>query len=280
MCLGMQARGVQGNQDILTFAGSKDPCYKDRRREASCTGCCSGIVKDSGPFQGLPTSCDEYPFASTVEGGQNAHRSCVVAFQNSLQGGRLSAFYSNLQYGQQFVVRVVGISCASVRESDLQGCGGANRKRQDQDLNFDDGLLSGTEDQVRAIGDNSTQATVISFGDLRTGEYVSRLRLLAGQADRAVILSNSGNELVSGVSMADLAGTGTSLDFELDSDEFESGVGALVYTSERSINVSYIFEAKAASASSIPTGMGALSKPAWTARIYLSLVMATIFGSL
>jgi len=39
MCLGMKDRGVVGNQDILTYAGSKDPCYKDRRSEVKCGGC-------------------------------------------------------------------------------------------------------------------------------------------------------------------------------------------------------------------------------------------------
>jgi Deoxyribonuclease NucA/NucB len=152
MCLGMQGR----NQGILTYAGSKDPCYKGRRNNASCDGCCAGtvhpllgwlshltfkigVLKDSGPFKGFPTSCDEYPFASTVEGGFGAHRSCVVAFQNNIQGGYLSAFYKKLSYGQQFIVRVSGIDCSTVQESDLQGCGGAKIKRQ----NFgDDGTSS------------------------------------------------------------------------------------------------------------------------------------------
>jgi len=38
-----------------------------------------------------------------------------------------------LTYGQQFIVRVVGISCSDVQESDLQGCvsGTSKLKRQD-----------------------------------------------------------------------------------------------------------------------------------------------------
>lgn len=90
-----------------------------------------GVVKDTGIFKGFKTSCDEYPFASTVEGGDGAHISCVVAFQNSLQGGYLNAFLSKLEYGQQFVVRVVGIDCSTVQETDLQGCVASKVKRQD-----------------------------------------------------------------------------------------------------------------------------------------------------
>jgi hypothetical protein len=90
------------------------------------------VIKDTGPFQGFPTTCDEYPFASTAEGGTGAHKSCVVNFENSLQGGMLGPFMKTLTYGQSFIVRVVGINCADVEESDLQGCGsGASKfKRQ------------------------------------------------------------------------------------------------------------------------------------------------------
>jgi hypothetical protein len=39
----------------------------------------------------------------------------------------------NLTYGQQFIVRIVGINCTDVQESDLQSCanGGSKFKRQD-----------------------------------------------------------------------------------------------------------------------------------------------------
>jgi hypothetical protein len=88
------------------------------------------------------TSCDQYPFASTVEGGAGAHKSCVVGFQNSLQGGKLGPFLSKLTYGQQFVVRIVGINCANVQESDLQGCvnGASKLKRQDSGGQSDSGF--------------------------------------------------------------------------------------------------------------------------------------------
>jgi hypothetical protein len=40
---------------------------------------------------------------------------------------------SKLSYGRQFIVRIVGINCADVQESDLQGCvnSGSKLKRQD-----------------------------------------------------------------------------------------------------------------------------------------------------
>lgn len=65
-----------------------------------------------------------------AEGGENAHKSCVTAWQNSLQGGLLSLLGSKLVRGEQFVVRVVGIDCADVQETDLQSCKGSTEKRQ------------------------------------------------------------------------------------------------------------------------------------------------------
>ncbi|PWN47466.1 hypothetical protein IE53DRAFT_321165 [Violaceomyces palustris] len=48
---------------------------------------CSGNPDDSN-------SCDEYPFASSQEGGAGAVTRCVPAHENSVQGGTLSSFYS------------------------------------------------------------------------------------------------------------------------------------------------------------------------------------------
>ena len=114
----------------------------------------SGVIKDSGPAKGDQTSCDEYPFASTVEGGDGAHIKCVVARQNSIQGGQLwGRLQQNLNYGDRFVVRIKGIECSNVQESDLQSCGGS-RKRQFSGYGGDPGLLddrSGTEGRNDAI---------------------------------------------------------------------------------------------------------------------------------
>ena len=102
------------------------------------------MLKDSGPFTGSPTQCDEYPFASTAEGGPGAHKSCVVAFEDRLQGGKLGRFMKKLTYGQLFIVRIVGINCTDVQESDLQGCvnGGSKLKRQDNGVQSASGFTS------------------------------------------------------------------------------------------------------------------------------------------
>jgi hypothetical protein len=54
-------------------------------------------------------SCDEYPFASTYEGGEYASFAIVPVAENDLQGRQLSAFYwaHGVQAGDTFLVVVV-----------------------------------------------------------------------------------------------------------------------------------------------------------------------------
>lgn len=60
---------------------------------------CSGNPTDSN-------SCDEYPYASSQQGGAGAVTRCVPAHENSVQGGTLSSFYtrSSIQDGDPYTV--------------------------------------------------------------------------------------------------------------------------------------------------------------------------------
>ncbi|SAM82111.1 uncharacterized protein UBRO_04400 [Ustilago bromivora] len=49
---------------------------------------CAGKPADSN-------SCDEYPYASSQEGGAGSATRCVPSTENSRQGGTLSSFYTN-----------------------------------------------------------------------------------------------------------------------------------------------------------------------------------------
>jgi hypothetical protein len=63
---------------------------------------CKGFVAAKGK------SCDEYPYASTSQGGAGAARTAVNAKENSSQGGNLVGFYNanRLFYGEKFNVKV------------------------------------------------------------------------------------------------------------------------------------------------------------------------------
>jgi Deoxyribonuclease NucA/NucB len=52
------------------------------------------------------TSCDEYPFASTLEGGAGASIAPVPVSEQNSQGGTLSSFYqqNNVPIGGKFFV--------------------------------------------------------------------------------------------------------------------------------------------------------------------------------
>jgi hypothetical protein len=66
---------------------------REHRRQA----CGGRPFKPGGKFnksgqRGKRTSCDEYPFASTVEGGRGAHIVGVEPRENNSQGGQFSGF--------------------------------------------------------------------------------------------------------------------------------------------------------------------------------------------
>ncbi|KJK46340.1 hypothetical protein UK23_23775 [Lentzea aerocolonigenes] len=66
---------------------------------------CTAAVK----AQYKPNSCDEYPHASSQEGGANASTAGVPAGEQRIQGGIVNATYStnNLQPGDEFLVVIL-----------------------------------------------------------------------------------------------------------------------------------------------------------------------------
>lgn len=62
------------------------------------------------PVQPDDPECDEYPFATTHEGGRDASIAPVPPVENRRQGGALSAFYAKerVRVGDEFLVRVKG----------------------------------------------------------------------------------------------------------------------------------------------------------------------------
>jgi Deoxyribonuclease NucA/NucB len=55
-----------------------------------------------------PYSCDEFPYASTTQGGKGAPVQKVLLSENKAQGGNLGAFYNanRLHYGEKFHVKI------------------------------------------------------------------------------------------------------------------------------------------------------------------------------
>lgn len=94
---------------ILTRSTSKE-LQTSNRYEA-----CKKVVNGVKVFVASPTeiaagrtSCDEYPFATTLEGGLGATTAAVKPTENSSQGGTLGGFYKSkgIKDGDKFKVEV------------------------------------------------------------------------------------------------------------------------------------------------------------------------------
>ncbi len=84
----------------LTYIGADNDSLQRRNHDQAC--------KDIESPRPTGYQCDEYPFASTYQGGAGASASLVPKLENRRQGGQLSDFYQryNLTNGSQFVVGI------------------------------------------------------------------------------------------------------------------------------------------------------------------------------
>ncbi|KAK0536240.1 hypothetical protein OC835_002080 [Tilletia horrida] len=83
-CYAIQCAG----KPTLLHRDSNDATYHRTQNACRSPNRCSGNPTDSN-------SCDEYPYASSAEGGAGAVTRCVPSHENSVQGGTLSSFYTN-----------------------------------------------------------------------------------------------------------------------------------------------------------------------------------------
>jgi RHS repeat-associated protein len=83
----------KGHPVILHYDGNAS--RRDERR---------AMALKNYPTRSDGTTRDEYPYASTYEGGIGSLVAYVPAKEQSIQGGQLSAFYSTLEQGEQFFV--------------------------------------------------------------------------------------------------------------------------------------------------------------------------------
>jgi hypothetical protein len=113
--------GRQRRLPIFVVDSKKTPAIADHVRTALAAGQPRVLTRASGARQranrraacghwsrGSPLSCDEYPFASTLEGGRTARIAGVPKVEQRRQGGALRAFYAKerIRVGDQFLVVV------------------------------------------------------------------------------------------------------------------------------------------------------------------------------
>ncbi|KAB2892719.1 MAG: hypothetical protein F9K28_11275 [Bacteroidetes bacterium] len=86
-----------GHPMLLTYDRAGKNSH-NKRRQIACRG-----------FTGKPQSCDEYPFASSLQGGLGASIRSVPIWEQRLQGTTMSAFVrTKLKFTDNFAVVVIG----------------------------------------------------------------------------------------------------------------------------------------------------------------------------
>jgi Deoxyribonuclease NucA/NucB len=94
------AAQAAGYPDGLTYLGPNNP-LQGINRSAACP---------PGIFSNIGMSCDEYPYASTAQGGAGASIAPVPVREQRIQGAQLGGFggfYNSLAPGEEFCVEVV-----------------------------------------------------------------------------------------------------------------------------------------------------------------------------
>ncbi|KAL2021675.1 hypothetical protein VTK56DRAFT_6767 [Thermocarpiscus australiensis] len=128
VCLGIRGQIAMGrpdttpNEQILTYYGPNSPNREltDCRRSREC--CRGQTVPPGEPGAGDNATCDEYPFSSTIEGGPGAHVACVDEYANAAGGDLIRQMVSGMHRGFKYALRVTGIDCNAVVESDVHPC--------------------------------------------------------------------------------------------------------------------------------------------------------------
>jgi hypothetical protein len=191
----------------------------------------------SSPNAGDVTECDEFPFKSTIEGGTGAWIRCVTGWQNRLQGSYINSWYADhgVGAGDQFIVRVVNLDCATVKLTDLQSCNGAIVRPRDAGPETPG---SGAETTIHRTLDNRTSVVVASLGDLDSGRFQATARVVSGRLRNLALLDGDGEEIVPPGNLDTVYSTaGLVMNWELD--EYVGGIGLLGETESTSVNLTW-----------------------------------------
>jgi hypothetical protein len=205
--------------------------------------------------------------------------------------------------GDQFIVKVTGLVCSTGRPSDLQGCGGAVRKRKNGNEERGAGIaelvqregwvkrdssntISGATNSVLKSWDNSTNAVVVPFGDLDAGTFSTNLWLVSGTLNNISVIDNDG-ETISQPGPLDALHAEQGMLLNWVSDGYVSGVGIVGATRETSVNLTYIFTinetapsttgSASGSASATPKSMGTVLEIRGRSRVLAGCGIASVW---
>ncbi|KAK0614386.1 hypothetical protein B0T14DRAFT_308563 [Immersiella caudata] len=115
MCRGMLRSGQKMgslNEIILTYIGPRRRSEADKnRRDAGCKDSVCARLFSGG---GVKFQCDEFPFATSMEGGAKAAMQCVSGHDNRVMGSRWGTAVRGKTRGTRIRVKIKGFDCGSV----------------------------------------------------------------------------------------------------------------------------------------------------------------------
>ncbi|RYC54784.1 hypothetical protein CHU98_g11426 [Xylaria longipes] len=165
---------------VLTY--DSDANNRDPRRTAS--GCNRTPCTNTGYSQ-YGNSCDEFPFASVQEGGNNAILRCVDSTENSSEGGQLGNFYKTINNGDMFDIFVRNYGGAGFCQNAAMANDGsefrlvngafqnAKRRRDVDDVGvFIDAQPRGTPVQLREFEDQNGEKLLSLNPDVKEEDVV------------------------------------------------------------------------------------------------------------
>lgn len=238
---------MRGENTIeLTYSGQMSD--SDKRKKRTAAGCVSGYcAKLAQP--GL-NSCDEFPPASSDEGGgtlpvlQRAIN-CIPGKQNSRQGQRFSTMVrtSGIRKGQRFVI---SIDCDEVLGSIVPRSNPFEEANEVERRDVID--LSGTTDSDNIFTPESalnetTNTLIVDFGDLGAGSYNVDFTVETGSVEiGGYVVDNMGDQLANLTALTTLEmGDKANLSFNIETDGELMGVGLILPTRNSGTTISWAF---------------------------------------
>ncbi|KAH7104886.1 hypothetical protein BKA62DRAFT_691004 [Auriculariales sp. MPI-PUGE-AT-0066] len=171
MCRGIAQSGSGLPNEIILEHNKNKTAARANRRAAGCRG--SGRLDCKGLY-GPDWECDEFPFASTVQGGALAAARCVPKTQNGLIGGIWGSQVSGKTSGTKYRFKISGFDCSKA----------LLRKREEVPRIWDDEaeiantasgiLLALRQSNATAIIRNDTNSLLVDgtiFGNSSQGRY-------------------------------------------------------------------------------------------------------------
>ncbi|KAJ7240074.1 hypothetical protein C8J57DRAFT_1727213 [Mycena rebaudengoi] len=257
MCKGLGGKNTQK----LTYSGPANTrsLKKARAKKRRDAGCKRGLCKQVKFNNNNPAlnSCDEYPPASSDEGGGTSVLqvvTCIPAVENSYQGGTMSGLLQKLKKGDNFVIsvdcdKVLGSINASPRDVAVEEESPATSDHDDQlsvlvaQLERRETISEANNGTVlpfisaKEMQQNSTAYGyyIAPFGDLWAGTYTATIHCASGSSFGGFMIDNNGDNITDSANGADdtiftipplTAGQNATISFTLESPV--GGVGMLI----------------------------------------------------